>query len=359
MIILDKTQKFLSEYIEETEAIMNDCLRQYDNNAHVKLTPSIDIGFPHDVIRIAGGFPTGMHVQWKSEIPFIPIDTTVNVCSTSIFEIDISIDIHFLQEQLSKLNDIKSCFELNFHRGNHFISVIKSQVSNKKYLVLHSSALEFRDGYYGLYPSPNSWYDKNIKIFYSKNRYLRYIIGEDASIFYNIAKNIDIYNLSRHNFFANILTKGNLDFSKSHTMHHYGMPTKTSIVIGSYLVDIGECFAILTKPGAMILYIKINKVKDESLLVGNKILVPHGWGKMSNIAPTIRFEDAFRKILINENPYLNEYGISAGKDMTLQTREYSIDEYCKLLSNYFEYEIVDYYQQLFSYNKAGYKEWNE
>lgn len=65
MVHYDETQKVLEQYLMSTEMLMNELLsEQFSGCAQIKFAS--DLGFPHDVIRIAGGFATGAHVSWIS-----------------------------------------------------------------------------------------------------------------------------------------------------------------------------------------------------------------------------------------------------------------------------------------------------
>ena len=129
MVCFDKTHVQLTKYLQNTETTFNKLLSPYGGHATIKST--LDLGFPHDVIRIAGGFATGAYVKWQSNCPIIPVDTCVNVCSCSFFEIDDDIlnlfDNKVFNELINKLNS--GIFIWNFHRGNHFISYLKSRIS--------------------------------------------------------------------------------------------------------------------------------------------------------------------------------------------------------------------------------------
>lgn len=57
MVHYDETQKVLEQYLMSTEMLMNELLsEQFSGCAQIKFAS--DLGFPHDVIRIAGGFAT-------------------------------------------------------------------------------------------------------------------------------------------------------------------------------------------------------------------------------------------------------------------------------------------------------------
>lgn len=74
MIYIDSTQEKLYSMLETTENVMNHLLAASTFSGNAKIVYNLDLGFPHDVIRIAGGFATGIYVSWNSKTPFVPID---------------------------------------------------------------------------------------------------------------------------------------------------------------------------------------------------------------------------------------------------------------------------------------------
>jgi len=175
-IYMELTYNNLSKYFNVTNELIIDVLRLYDVSAQSQIINTTELGFPNDVIRLAGGFGIGHYIHWDASIPFIPIDTTVNVCTTSLFTLSNNIEkkitpklIQNIQEQI-----LLRGFYPNFDRGNHFIIYAKSRMSNKYFLILHSDA--YKSGYESMSPEAENWYYKDIKIFTKDNRYLRYII---------------------------------------------------------------------------------------------------------------------------------------------------------------------------------------
>jgi hypothetical protein len=174
---MDFTRYNLSKYINVTNDLIIDTLKLYDTSAKSKIITTMELGFPNDVIRLAGGFGVGLYIQWDACIPFIPIDTTVSVCSTSLFTLSNDIEekitpasIQNIQEQI-----LRHGFRPNFDRGNHFIIYAKSRISNQYFLILHSDA--YNAGYESMFPEFGNWYYNHIKILTKGNRYLRYIIN--------------------------------------------------------------------------------------------------------------------------------------------------------------------------------------
>src|SRR5690242_14908664 len=81
----DNAQEFLIPYLQRSEQRLRSALRELDPASECQIVPAADLCFPHDVIRIAGGFATGCVVEWRCAVPIIPVDTTVNIDTTSIF----------------------------------------------------------------------------------------------------------------------------------------------------------------------------------------------------------------------------------------------------------------------------------
>ena len=86
----DCTQQQLLPYLKGTEQLFKKVLEFYTptaDSSDVQIYPSLDLGIPNNVQRLAGGFGTGMFITWDCGIPIIPIDATVNVCSSSVFRL--------------------------------------------------------------------------------------------------------------------------------------------------------------------------------------------------------------------------------------------------------------------------------
>lgn len=278
---MDKTYVELSEYIEDTEKIATMALQNIDKNAEFHIIPSLDLGIPYDVDRLAGGFPAGAYIYWRCKEPIIPIDTTVNCCSASIFSLGKG-NLFDEQKYIHELNHMKSTWEnssyiLNFDKGNHFISLCIDEDS-KYYLIMHSTAKEFTKGYNGLYPIKGNWYYDKIKTYQFEKRYFRYISGKEAVNFSKTAKFLNQYNEIRHeNIAYSLLEKLNIDVVNVSHFHHYGMENDNSIKIGCYTVEKNDVFPIFSKPSYAIDLFQIQNSSRRT--EDGKHIVPHGWGK--------------------------------------------------------------------------------
>lgn len=366
MIHFDKTQEILCTFLTETEEIFLNFLEESKYGGYTKIIPSIDLGFPHDVIRIAGGFATGAFVQWDSKIPIVPIDTCVNVCSTSFYELSNDLRDFFCQENIDKFNTLleQGIYISNFHKGNHFISLLKSIKSNKFFLLMHSSAAEFKSNYNGLYPTLQSRFRKNVKVHQYSNRYIRYIDGKDAELFYKIASNLYEFNRIRHDFIADSIVNNKAKILNSKEFHHYGMPTFNSVVMGSHINKAGDVAPILTLPGKNIFMVKFNECICEDLFIPNskEFLTPHGWGKNHNCQPQIFINYSDKLFKLDNESYKIEFGSSLRNHPNLQIREFSLNKgdvnyYFDYLEKSYKYEIIDEFMQIASINKLGIKIW--
>lgn len=289
-LLNDSTQKILLPYVKQTEVLLNNLVKRYDTEALARIYPSLDIGIPNNVLRLAGGFATGMLVVWKCGTPIVPVDTTVNVCSSSYYQFDplalkgISISEFFNEKKINEIineGSKKEGLAFSFNTGNHFLLLCRSKKNNMYYLVLHSSAKQFKDTYLGLYPKPNNWYSGYIKEYTDgvSGRYIRYLKDNEAKQFIAIAKMLNRENEDIHNWFANKFCQG-ISFINKRTYHHYGMPTDYSIAIGTYVVDNEDVVPIFSRENYPICLFKPdNNMWSIELEGKKKYIIPHGWGQ--------------------------------------------------------------------------------
>lgn len=360
MVCIDETQKVLEQYLSNTEMLMNELLSsEFSGSARIRVTT--DLGFPHDVIRIAGGFATGAHVSWDSTRPFVPVDTCVNVCTASFFEITLDILNLFTDEYLSNVKKRLSqgIYVSNFHRGNHFISYIRSRVNGKLYLLLHSSANEFKDNFNGLYPVKGNWYFDKIKTYSNGKAYINYLENNDAEVFYRLSEGLYKFNEIRHEFIVQVILENLKYVQNVQHFHHYGMPTPNSVVMGSHILNNGEVAPILTMPGQDIYMVKFCSVKDKSLLINDsQFITPHGWGKRHKNIPQLLLDLNSNKFMLDGELYNVEFGTSLRAHPNLELRKYSGKEnYFNYLRKMYSVELLDEMEQLASWNKEGVRIW--
>jgi len=280
----DETQKELLDYVKSTNELFTKTIKAYDENGEAFIIPSLDLGVPNSVQRLAGGFATGLLVFWNSQTPIIPVDTTVNICTSSIFELSENISPYFTKKYIEKIKDhfIKDSVTFNFEYSNHFMVLCKS--NTKYYLVLHSSANNFKNSFLGLYPNPQTWLYGRIKMSYSKdkNRYLRYIIDEDATIFAKIAKLLKEQNIYYHQEFAKLFCKDICTIKNDFTSNnHYYMPSENSVAIGTFIESAGTIVPIFSNAGLPICRFKIGHSENYMIDIDGetKYIIPHGWGQ--------------------------------------------------------------------------------
>ena len=232
MLLNDESQKVLLPYLWETQKLFDEAIRKHDHckESYCRLFPSLDLGFPNNIQRLAGGFATGMLVTWQCGIDIVPIDATVNVCTSSVFKLD-SFSEDILKDGVTTQNFIEKCFEeatdkgysFSFTSGNHFLIIAKDKETQEYYLVLHSSANELKNSYMGLYPVEGNWYANEIKIIEGKNgRYFRYLKDAEARHFIRMAQNFKNYNEEIHRWLAKQINNGKeIPESKTIMKHHY------------------------------------------------------------------------------------------------------------------------------------------
>ncbi len=322
-LLNDETQKVLLPYIRKTKELFESAIRKYDSSivrigtkeiqrSGVMVFPSLDLGFPNNVQRLAGGFATGMLIMWKCGTPIVPVDATVNVCSSSVFELqNLNSDMEdkafkdYIEDIMFEATKGKG-YSFSFDSGNHFLMIAQDVVSKQPYLVLHSSANEFKDSYMGLYPVENNWYSDLIRTNpspYAPERYIRYIKDHDATYFIENAHKLEQYNIQIHRWFANAIGKGKTSVVGK-TFHHYYMPTDSSIAIGTYVEEPGTIVPLFSNVGKDIYMFKIGKDNWKIRLGGKEVcLVPHGWGQVIDNVQSIIVDNENKILKIDDAEY--------------------------------------------------------
>ncbi len=310
----DPTQQILLPYIKITESLFDKAIKKHDSKGYCKIYPSLDLGFPNNVQRLAGGFATGMLVTWKCGIDIVPIDATVNVCTSSIFKLD-NFDCNELQNKKKfthRIRQIFSCvsddkgYSFNFRSGNHFLLITRDKESKDYYLVLHSSASELKKSYMGLYPVEDNWYCNLKKIQKEGNRYLRYLKDEDATHFIKMAHIFQRYNEEMHMWLAKRFNEMSEEqkFSDEKFLmkHHYYMPTDSSIAIGTFAEPVGESVPMFSESGKPIYIFEIGNDNFQINLGGEKgdiCVIPHGWGQKIDLIRNISIDEKMEKLILD------------------------------------------------------------
>lgn len=365
----DVAHRLLLPFIKETEELLLSALSSIDPNATCQIIPAPDLGFPHDVIRIAGGFPTGCLVEWNCSTPFVPIDTTVNIDTSSIFVLDKDVSLSIsadLFEWLRRKFETSS-YVFNFNKGNHFISFGRTATTDTPVLVIHSNEKEFKYQYNGLMPAEDNWFANQVQVLRHNNRYIRYIVGEAANLFVDLAQSLEQFNILRHRFVAHLLTQDRAQILSQEHHHHYYMPTRQSVAIGCFLVTVGTRVPIFSRPGRNIAIFVPSEGGANSLKTFSTssfgegtVLVPHGWGKTC-VEGTCFAIDYDRRIFeLSGRTYELRTLVSLGKDNRLQLRDFQSND---ANQNGFFWEIahhcpgavVDQIYQIASFTKNGFE----
>ena len=192
--------------------MLSRALRTLDPAAECQVVPAADLGIPYDVLRLAGGFATGCFVEWQCGTPVMPIDTTMNIDTSSLFWLDGNPEGAFTQARIEELRrqiDHESSYEWNFHRGNHFILTCRRNSDGRYGLLLHSNEKEFKDQFNGLCPTPGNWYEKSVQVFDGEPR-IRLLVGRKAALFSEFAHMLEEFNILRHRFVATMLMGGHV-----------------------------------------------------------------------------------------------------------------------------------------------------
>lgn len=188
-------------------------------------------------------------------------------------------------EYIEKLRELNICVILGCRRnyyGRIFQKVSFTEIYTGHYfLVLHSSAKQYKDTYLGLYPKPHNWYSNLIKTYQEKgsDRYIHYLKDDEALRFISIARSLNEQNRDIHNWFASEIF-GDIKPIQQKTYHHYGMPTDYSIAIGTYVVDERDVVPIFSREGYPIFLFRPSSNMWSIVLEGKtKYIIPHGWGQ--------------------------------------------------------------------------------
>lgn len=334
---LDSTQIELKRHLLVTEKLLARAVSKEsgsEQSAQITLMP--DLGIPFSVSRMFGGFATGALYEWESTVPFVPVDATVNVCSVSAFRTDR--EFTSLSEFNESVNRAKrktttaSSYLWNYdsEHGNHFITygdVDGGQgIKSGKYLVLHSSACEFKKQSNGLYPASGSWFEDRIRVCEDaeSGRHIRYITGASAERFHRQARLLEEFNRLRHQYFAELLLGARHCLEEVINIPHYGMPSANSIAIGCQWLDATQQYLLLTAPGMPLYFIDParggrNRGKGER---GEFVLQPHGLGVRYSGRLEMGYEAS--GLLLNGKRYMP--GSSLKGDTNLEIRGSKISE---------------------------------
>lgn len=317
LTLQDHTQEAILPHLNVTEQLMACALEKENGHAcNVEIAAMPDLGLANNSTRMRGGFYTGMFVKWDTDIPFVPIDATVNSCGVTVFLLNNIIEPQALFERIKEAKRKAEAvgYNWNFERGNHFITLCRDDFE-KYYLVMHASADEYKKNIRGqaLYPTDLVWYHDDIKVIFdnAKNRVLRYIVGKSADKFISVATGLEAINQNRMLYIADAIA-GNDIKQELLYVPHYGMPSENSIAIGCSWKS--QKSILLSVPGSD-MYI----VRNADDRVGDNIddnvgadkknwLMPHGFGaQITN--PVIVYQGG--------ELYINRMRITCDEDVAL------------------------------------------
>lgn len=379
----DGVQTALLYRLKKTQTLLDKLIKVYDKYGFAQIYPSFDLGLPNNVQRLAGGFATGILVLWRRGTPIIPIDTTVNACSSSFY--------FLTEEQFSDLRrkfarranffdqliieGNKASVLNSFSSGNHFIILGKSRKTQRYCLVLHASATEFKYKPLGLYPYPGVWYWNKIKVYPSRdgdNRYIRYLKDREAERFIQMALDLANSNKEDHDWFARELVGDRKAFPKSEgtadtqhfTKHHYYMPTSYTVAMGTYVEEPGSTVPMFSRPAKPIHLFKSGIEQPWTLRIENrdKCLIPHGWGQTvgcGTVDISIENTEQHKELIVNGErfPVAPRESLSERRNLGIRVREFEgelggMSEFLSRGRHYFAGQIVDTFDQVACYQRG-------
>ena len=347
----DNTQKEILKHLEITSKLLSKVGTELSGTQKESMIYAMpDLGIAQNGTRMLGGFYTGSCYSWDSDVPFIPVDATVNVCGTVVYRLKQKITPQEFQRRLdgvmknreiylkyatthlpSQILDSidlerEDKFYWNYNVGNHFAILAEQNGENfelpeGQYMIVHASAIELKKDNlkYGLYPVEGNWYYDDIQTIYDdkENRYLRYIYGKKADQFSELANILQRINKDRNRYFCNAVL-GELAGEEVINLSHYGMPTKNAICIGCQWEQ--DNFTLLTAPGNDIYLVHPDLSSKNTIKLKDKqiTLTPHGCGVMlKNSSDTIEY--LADGILIGNKHFKNGESINIGNDVLVRT----------------------------------------
>ena len=384
----DNTQKEILKHLETTSKLLSKVgteLSETQKESMIYAMP--DLGIAQNGTRMIGGFFTGACYTWDSDVPFVPVDATVNVCGTTVYKLNQRITVQEFQKRLDNvmknretylkyvsthlpsqildLIDLEKSdkFYWNYNVGNHFAILAEqnddnSELAKGQYMIVHASAIELKKDNlkYGLYPIEGNWYYDDIQTVYDdrENRYLRYIYGKKATQFAELANMLQKINKDRNRYFCKTVL-GELAGEEVINLSHYGMPVNNAVCIGCQWEQ--EDFTLLTAPGNDIFLVHPNLIAPNTVELSNKkiTLTPHGCGVMlKNSSDTIEYLDD--GILIGNKHFKKGESINIGNDVTVRTKgmnSISVKQHIETILEKCPGTIYGQMHQLFARTKYG------
>ena len=355
----DSTQREILPHLATTEELLAAAASKVSGReCNAEIIPMPDLGLPHNVRRIHGGFFTGGYYAWDSDVPFVPVDATVNLCGVALYRT--SIEFRTNEEYQERIRNVRSIWETktpfawNYAKGNHFIiygEVEKDGLLPRgRYLAMHSSTAEFKGQYNGLFPAAGNWFADDVQIFHgSDRRYLRYLSGRRAESFYRIAAMLESYLQERHRFCAGLVVGESGLEDEVISLPHYGMPGPNSVAIGcQWMAEANPLYLLLTRPGQPLFVIRAagggpNMVQTHA---GPRMLTPHGLGVASvGRPPGLRYLDD--EMEITGRKFSLEQNLAS--DPLIAIRDFDRKRTVNELLTACPGEVVSEIRQIFSY----------
>lgn len=198
---------------------------------------------------------------------------------------------------------MKSGYAFSFESENHFLMISKDD-SGRFYLALHCSVKQAKESCFGLYPSERVWYRDKIKTFYNddQTRFIRYIGSDTAVKFVDYANRFRDLNQELHEYIAKVFASetGCKIVGQPNIKHHYGMPTSTSIAIGTFVVDTRSTndndliVPVFSDLGKDICIFSVSRKQEQTYTLYGTcqkiVLDPHGWGQEIQGIKSIRVD---------------------------------------------------------------------
>ena len=348
----DRTQKKVLRELETTEKLISKVATKLSSTQKTcDIYAMSDLGIAHNVTRMQGGFFTGAAYVWEQpDTPFIPVDTTINVCGTALYKIKSDMSITEFKKRCEKALADKSRYDWNFTNGNHFISLCYSEnnmgMQEGYYMLVHASACEYKEE---LYPVIGNWYYQDICTERLNHyRYIRYIKGDKAEKLYELAKLLESYNRERNHNFCKKVLSGNMG-REILSVSHYGMPTIHEVLIGVQKTE--GLVTLLTSPGKNVYIVKkIENAKNNYM--------PHGFGL--ELPEESDFTYHKNGIQIGEKKFYSG-SITIGEDAinrhSFSETDESLRKYIRKIVQINELEICAELKQICSFSANGFQVW--
>lgn len=357
----DYAQQWLIPYLADTERLLKDAVgEKYSDKVQIEV--AADLCIPHDVIRLLGGFATGMYVRWDSDEPFVPVDICMNTDVISIFGLESLPEGVFTKDNFESVKNwvnSKTSYIWNFDNGNHFISLTQSQTGEYS-LLMHSNEKEFKYQGNGLVPTPDNWYFDDIQEVRRGDRYLRYLKGEKARTFYELAKSLEDYSINRHRIIATrLLGNKTAVYGEYHKVHYY-MPSQNEAVLGCYVCEPQETVPILSYSGGPIFLFRTEAGGENVITLADgkqALLMTHGYGKASSEPISLKVESG--RLYLNgvDYPIEPQAGLSGHKGFSIRDFHDDPNHPNSLLSVtklHTPGEVTDILDQLAWYSSTGF-----